>query len=210
MAHDQNKEEMNMAEFTSLRPGTLLAPVPAVMVSCARAGERPNIITVAWAGTVCSEPPMCSISVRKERFSHAVIRDSGEFIINLVGQAQARAADFCGVKSGRDVDKFSACGLTPQPVSGFQAPAIAECPLYLGCRVVSCQELGSHDLFLARIETVGVRNELMDAAGKIDFNQAKLVAYNHGVYYTLGPALGFFGYSVAAPDVLERRMRELR
>ena len=196
--------------FVQLTPGTLLAPVPAVMVSCARKGEKPNIVTLAWVGTVNSDPPMCSISVRKERYSHGIIRDSGEFVINLVGQDQLRATDFCGVKSGRDVDKFAACGLTPATIDGFTAPAVGECPLYLACRVRSVQELGSHDLFLGVIEKVGVKPGMMDETGRLNFGRMKLTAYNHGTYYTLGPALGFFGYSVAAPDVLERRMKELK
>lgn len=196
--------------FLSLKPGTLLAPVPAVMVSCARAGEGPNVITLAWVGTVCSDPPMCSISVRKERYSHALIKESGEFIINLCGEDNLRATDYCGVRSGRDEDKFAACHLTALPVEGFHAPAIAECPMYLACRVESVQELGSHDLFLGRIVKMGVRKDLMDADGRIDYGKAHLVAYNHGAYYALGDALGFFGYSVAAPDVLERRMKQLR
>ena len=199
-----------MAEFVSLKPGALLAPVPAVMVSCARQEEKPNIVTIAWAGTVNSDPPMCSISVRKSRYSHAIIRDSGEFIINLCGQSNLRATDYCGVKSGRDTDKFADCGLTPVPVEGFHAPAIAECPMYLACRVVSVQELGSHDLFLGKIEQVGVKPGLMDADGSLNLARAGLVAYNHGNYYALGEALGFFGYSVAAPDVLKRRMEKLK
>ena len=196
--------------FVQLKPGTLLAPVPAVMVSCARKGEKPNIVTLAWVGTVNSEPPMCSVSVRKERFSHGIIRESGEFVINLVGEEQLKATDFCGVKSGRDVDKFAACGLTPAAVEGFSAPAIAECPLYLACRVASVQDLGSHDLFLGKIERVGVKQEMMDDSGRLDFGRMRLIAYNHGVYYALGGALGFFGYSVAAPEVLERRMKEIK
>ena len=196
--------------FVQLKPGTLLAPVPAVMVSCARKGEKPNIVTLAWVGTVNSEPPMCSVSVRKERFSHGIIRESGEFVINLVGEEQLKATDFCGVKSGRDVDKFAACGLTPAAVEGFAAPAIAECPLYLACRVASVQDLGSHDLFLGKIERVGVKQEMMDDSGRLDFGRMRLIAYNHGVYYALGGALGFFGYSVAAPEVLERRMKEIK
>ena len=196
--------------FASIKPGALLAPVPAVMVSCALPGQRPNIVTIAWAGTVNSDPPMCSVSVRKERFSHDIIRDSGEFVINLVGEGQLRAMDFCGVKSGRDVDKFVSCGLTPAAVPGFSAPAVAECPMYLACRVRSVQELGSHDLFLGEVEQVGVKPEMMDETGRLDFGKMRLVAYNHGNYYALGRALGFFGYSVAAPDVLERRMKDLR
>jgi flavin reductase (DIM6/NTAB) family NADH-FMN oxidoreductase RutF len=196
--------------FVSLTPGTLLAPVPAVMVSCALPEKKPNIVTIAWAGTVNSDPPMCSVSVRKERFSHDIIRDSGEFIINLCGQEQLKGMDFCGVKSGRDTDKFAACGFTPVNVPGFTAPAVGESPLYLACRVTSVQELGSHDLFLGKVEQMGVRPDLIDQAGRIDFGKARLVAYNHGNYYALGEALGFFGYSVAASDVLERRMKQLK
>ena len=199
-----------MKEFVSLKPGTLLSPVPAVMVSCALPGEKPNIVTIAWAGTVNSDPPMCSVSVRPSRYSHGIIRDSGEFIINLCGEDNLRATDFCGVKSGRDVDKFSACGLTPVAVEGFSAPAIGECPLYLACKVKSVQPLGSHDLFLGEIVRVGVKKELMDGDGGIDFGKARLVGYNHGVYYQRGRALGCFGYSVAAPDVLQRRMEKLK
>lgn len=199
-----------MSEFASIKPGTLLAPVPAVMVSCGRKGETPNIVTIAWAGTVNSDPPMCSVSVRPSRYSYDIIRETGEFIINLCGEENLKALDYCGVKSGRDGDKFAACGLTPLAVEGFSAPAIAECPAYLACRVKGEQELGSHTLFLGEIERVGVRQGLLEADGGIAFDRAKLVAYNHGVYYRLGNPLGFFGYSVAAPDVLERRMTKLK
>ncbi len=197
-------------EFLSLKPGTLLAPVPAVMVSCQRPGEKPNAITLAWVGTVCSDPPMVSISIRKERYSYDIVRETGEFIINLCGEENLRATDYCGVKSGRDEDKFAACGLTALPVEDYTAPAIGECPIYLACKVESVQELGTHDLFLGRITKMGVRKDLMDENGRIDYNKAHLVAYNHGAYYKLGEALGFFGYSVAAPDVLERRMQQLK
>ncbi|MBR3106318.1 MAG: flavin reductase family protein [Clostridia bacterium] len=197
-------------QFVNIKPGTLLAPVPAVMVSCALPGQKPNIVTIAWAGTVNSEPPMCSVSVRKERHSHPIIRQSGEFIINLCGEDQLKDLDYCGVKSGRDVDKFAERHLTPVPVPSFTAPAVGECPLYLACRVTNVLELGSHDMFIGTIEQVGVNPALMDEAGRIDFSKAKLVAYNHGNYYALGQALGFFGYSVAAPDVLKRRMKELK
>lgn len=197
-------------QFMNLKPGTLLSPVPAVMVSCARPGERPNIVTVAWVGTVNSDPPMCSVSVRPSRYSHGIIRDTGEFIVNLCGEDNVKATDFCGVKSGRDVDKFAACGLTPVKVEGFSAPAVGECPLYLACRVTDALELGSHTMFLGEIMRVGVKKELLDEAGGIDLGKARLVGYNHGVYYRLGEALGFFGYSVAAPEVLERRMGKLK
>lgn len=197
--------------FEQLKPGTLLCPVPAVMVSCASENEKPNIITIAWAGTVCSQPPMVSVSVRKERFSHHIIRESGEFVINLVGKNQLKACDFCGVKSGRDVDKFAACDLTNVPVPEMQyAPAIGESPLYLACKVEHTLELGSHDAFVARIVGMGVSPEIMDESGKIDLRRAELTAYSHGTYYALGEAMGFFGYSVASDEVLKRRMKDLR
>ena len=190
--------------FQTLSPGTLLSPVPAVMVSCAMPGKRPNVITIAWAGTVCSDPPMLSISVRKERFSHHILLESGEFVVNLVGREQLQAADYCGVRSGRDVDKFADCGLTAVPAQGMDcAPAIAQCPLYLACKT-------QQDLFIARIAGMGVREELLDEKGRIDLRRAGLTAYSHGVYYALGDAMAFFGYSVAAPEVRKRRMRELK
>lgn len=197
--------------FINLNPGTLLAPVPAVMVSCARKGEKPNAVTIAWAGTVNSDPPMCSISVRPERYSHDIIEETGEFVINLCGRENLQATDWCGVKSGRDHDKFKECGMTAVAVPGMEtAPAIGECPLYLACKVRKVERLGSHDLYIGEIVQVGVKDTLLDAQGRIDFNRAELVAYNHGAYYALGEALGFFGYSVAAPDVLARRMAQLK
>lgn len=197
--------------FKNLNPGTLLAPVPAVLVSCARKGEKPNAVTIAWAGTVNSDPPMCSVSVRPERYSHDIIEETGEFVINLCGQGQLKATDWCGVKSGRDFDKFKECGLTAAEVPGMEtAPAIAQCPIYLACKVEKVERLGSHDMYIGRIVSVGVQEELLDETGRIDFGKAQLVAYNHGAYYALGEALGFFGYSVAAPDVLERRMAQLK
>ena len=197
--------------FELLKPGTLLGPVPAVMVSCASATERPNIITIAWAGTVCTQPPTLSISVRKERHSHHIIKETGEFVVNLVGRAQLKSCDFCGVKSGRDVDKFSACGLTPVAVPEMQyTPAIGESPLYLACKVEHVLELGSHDMFVARIVGMGVDKNIMDATGKIDLRSADLTAYSHGTYYALGDAMGFFGYSVASPEVFKRRMKDLK
>lgn len=200
--------------FEVMKPGTLLAPVPAVLVSvgCEEEGQvKTNLLAVAWTGTVCSDPPMLSVSVRKERYSYAMLEKSGEFVVNLVGQGQLKALDFCGVRSGRDMDKFAACDLTRVPAEGCRyAPAIAECPMYLSCRVEHTLELGSHTLFVGKIVGLGVEQTLLDEGGRIDFSRAKLVAYNHGTYYGLGKALGFFGYSVAAPDVLARRMASLR
>lgn len=178
------------------KPGNMLYPVPAVMVSCCRSGERPNIITVAWAGTVCSEPPMLSISVRKERYSYDIIRESGEFAVNLVNRDLVRAADYCGVKSGRDVDKFGEMELTPMQSQRIAAPGIAESPLCLECRVVKQLPLGSHDLFLAEILTVSVDGQYLDEKGKFHLNSCGLTAYSHGEYFALGEKLGSFGYSV--------------
>ena len=178
------------------KPGYMLYPVPAVMVSCCRSGERPNIITVAWAGTVCSEPPMLSISVRKERYSYDIIRESGEFAVNLVNRDLVRAADYCGVKSGRDVDKFGEMELTPMQSQRIAAPGIAESPVCLECRVVKQLPLGSHDLFLAEILTVSVDGQYLDEKGKFHLNSCGLTAYSHGEYFALGEKLGSFGYSV--------------
>ena len=176
--------------------GNMLYPLPAVMVSCARAGEKPNILTVAWAGTVCTNPPIVSISVRPERYSHAIIRESGEFVINLTTEKLARVTDFCGVRSGRDVDKFKETGLTPTVASKVKAPLILECPVNLECRVIKVLELGSHDLFLASVEAVDVDPAYVDDKGRLDLGRAGLMAYSHGVYYALGKTLGRFGYSV--------------
>lgn len=202
-----------MENFRTFDPCTLLAPVPAVMVSCqgTEADAKPNIITIAWAGTVNSDPPMVSISVRKNRFSHHMIRESGEFVVNLVDEKHCKALDFCGVRSGKDVDKFAHCGLSPMPAVGMTyAPAIAECPAYLACKVRHVLELGSHDMFVGEVVGVQVRDEMFDADGSLHLERAGLAAYNHGVYQRTAEVLGFFGYSVARKEVLERRMKPYR
>ncbi len=178
------------------KPGNMLYPVPVVMVSCQRPGETPNIITVAWAGTVCSDPVMLSVSVRKERYSHGILTDTGEFVVNLVTKDLAFATDFCGVKSGRDVDKFAEMELTPLPSSRISAPGIQESPVNLECRVRQVLQLGSHDLFLAEVVGVTADKRLMDEKGKLHLNESGLVAYSHGEYFELGEKLGKFGYSV--------------
>ncbi|MBP5528625.1 MAG: flavin reductase family protein [Lachnospiraceae bacterium] len=178
------------------KPGNMLYPLPAVMISCAEEGKKPNIITVAWAGTICSDPVMVSISVRKERYSHDIIKNSGEFVINLVTEELAYATDYCGVKSGRDVDKFKKCGLTPIAIEGVNAPAIAESPLSLACRVKEIKELGSHDMFIAEVVGVTVDDKYMNKNGKFELNSSKLVTYSHGEYFGLGKKIGKFGYSV--------------
>ncbi len=201
---------MTMSEkFRTFDPCTLLSPVPAVMVSCRGAeGEKPNIVTVAWAGTVNSDPPMVSISLQKRRYSHGLICRSGEFVVNLVDARHCDDLDYCGVKSGRDVDKFAQRHLTPMAAEGMAlAPAIAECPAYLACKVRQRLELGSHDLFLGEVVGVQVREEWFDADGSLHLERAGLVCYNHGVYQQAEQVLGFFGYSVAKPEVRERRMK---
>jgi flavin reductase (DIM6/NTAB) family NADH-FMN oxidoreductase RutF len=178
------------------KPGNMLYPLPAVMISCQEKGQKPNIITVAWAGTICSDPVMVSISVRKERYSHDIIKNTGEFVINLVTEELAYATDYCGVKSGKDVDKFKKCHLTPIAIEGVNAPAIAESPLSLACKVKEIKELGSHDMFIAEVVGVTVDDKYMNKNGKFELNSSKLVTYSHGEYFGLGKKIGKFGYSV--------------
>lgn len=178
------------------RPGNMLYPVPAVMVSCQRPGEKPNIITIAWAGTVCSSPAMVSISVRKERYSYDILKETGEFVINLVTKELVRAADFCGVRSGRDVDKYKEMHLTELPSQSIKAPGIMESPVNIECRVTEVKPLGSHDLFLAEVTNVTIEDAYLDDNGKFNLNSAELIAYSHGEYFELGKKVGSFGYSV--------------
>lgn len=179
------------------KPGNMLYPVPAVMVSCADAHGHDNIITVAWAGTVCSDPPMVGISVRPERFSYAMLRETGEFVVNLVGEDLAFACDWCGVRSGRDVDKWEQMHLDRQPPAALEhAPAIAQSPVNIECKVTQVLELGSHHLFIGRVAAVRVDDALIDDAGKLHLDRAHLIAYSHGEYAALGDVLGTFGYSV--------------
>ena len=201
--------ETTNAAFRPIGPAALLSPVPAVLLSCrGERGDSPaNLITIAWAGTVCSEPPMVSVSIRPERYSHALIEKSGCFCLNLVSRKLCRATDFCGVRSGRDVDKFRSLGLHPWTPEGVDAPALEEAPAFLTCRVRRILPLGSHDLFLSEIENVYVKPDLLDEKGALHLERADLVSYAHGRYYGLTrEALGFFGYSVARPDVLSRRL----
>lgn len=178
------------------KPGNMLYPVPAVMVSCKRGDEPANIITVAWAGTVCSEPAMVSISIRKSRFSHGIISDSREFAVNLVTEGLVRACDWCGVKSGREYDKFREMNLTEYYSDLISAPAIAESPVNIYCRVIKIEELGSHDMFIGEVMGVTVDEAYMDESGKFALDKTGLVAYSHGEYFALGEKLGKFGYSV--------------
>lgn len=180
----------------SWKAGNMLNPVPAVMVSVADRENRPNIITVAWAGTVCTNPPIVSISVRPSRHSYHIIEETGEFVINLTTAELVKACDYCGVVSGRDVDKFAKTGLTPMPVEHVHAPAIAESPVNIACRVVESRPLGSHTMFLAEVLGVTVDDAYLDESDRLHINDAGLVMYSHGEYFSLGEKLGKFGYSV--------------
>ena len=166
------------------------------MVSCNRKGEKPNIVTVAWTGTICSDPAMVSISVRPERYSHDIIEETGEFVINLVTKDLTYATDYCGVRSGRDVDKFKEMNLTPLPSKMIDAVGIEESPVNIECKVVEVKKLGSHDMFIAEVVNVTVDDRYMDESNKFNLNDSDLVAYSHGEYFTLGEKIGTFGYSV--------------
>lgn len=178
------------------KPGTMVYPVPAVMVSCGSEPDEHNIITIAWTGTICTDPPMTYISVRKERHSYDIIKKTGEFVINLGTEDLAFATDFCGVKSGRDVNKFETMNLTPSEGSKVKAPLIEESPVNIECKVTQIVELGSHDMFMAEVVAVNVDEQYIDEKGKFHLDQAKPICYSHGTYFGLNEALGTFGYSV--------------
>lgn len=189
----------------TFKPGNMLYPLPAVMVSCQGNDEKPNIITVAWAGTVCTNPPMLSISVRPERYSYHLIEESGEFVVNLTTQDLVRATDFCGVRSGRDLDKFKECHLTPLPSKLIKAPGIAESPVNIECKVREIKPLGSHTMFLADVVNVTIDDTYLDENGRFHLNQSGLVTYSHGEYFLLGKKLGTFGYSVAKKKTQKKK-----
>lgn len=178
------------------KPGNMLYPLPVVMVSVADKAGNNNIITIAWAGTICSNPPMVSISVRPERHSYEMIKETGEFVINLTTKDLVYATDYCGVKSGRDVDKFKEMNLTPIQGDKVKAPLIAESPVNLECKVTEVIPLGSHDMFLAEVVSVHVDDKYMDEKGKFHLEQAEPIVYSHGAYLETGKQLGTFGYSV--------------
>lgn len=178
------------------KPGNMLYPVPVIMVSCQKEGERPNIITAAWCGTTCSSPAMLYVSIRPDRYSHHIIKESGEFVANLVTEELVFATDYCGVRSGRDVDKFQEMRLTPLASKMVKCPGIAESPVNLECRVTRIIPLGSHDMFVAEVVSVTADDRYMDETGRFNLNSAGLVAYSHGEYFRLGKKIGKFGYSV--------------
>lgn len=181
----------------SFKPGNMLYPLPVVMVSCGDSPESYNILTVAWAGTICSTPPMVSISVRKERHSHGIISRTGEFVINLTTEELVRTTDWCGVKSGRDVNKWREMNLTPSESYTVKAPGIAESPVAIECKVKQVIELGSHDMFIAEVTGVRADDKYIDpATGAFELEKANPICYSHGKYYAVGRLLGKFGFSV--------------
>jgi flavin reductase (DIM6/NTAB) family NADH-FMN oxidoreductase RutF len=182
---------------TSWKPGNVLSPAPAVLVSCGGTQAwKPNLLTIAWTGNVCSDPPMLSISVRPERYSYAIIEAEREFVVNVPSLRFARAVDWCGVVSGRNVDKFAAAGLTPAPALKVQSPIVLECPLNIECRVRHSLPLGSHTLFVAEVLAVQASVALIDAKGRLCLEKGGLLAFAHGQYFALGRCIGHFGFSV--------------
>lgn len=186
------------------KPGNMLYPLPVVMVSMADEDGRYNIITVAWAGTVCTNPPMVSISVRPERYSYPILKKTGEFVLNLTTKELVYATDYCGVKSGRDVDKFAMLGLSPVKADQVSAPLIGESPVNIECRVREVKALGSHDLFLADVVAVHADEKYMDEKRRFRLEKAEPVVYSHGTYYKCGEALGTFGYSVRKKEKIKK------
>lgn len=178
------------------KPGNMLYPLPAVLISVADKQGKSNIFTVAWTGTVCSDPAMVSISVRPERYSYHMLQETGEFVLNLTTRELAFATDYCGVKSGRDIDKWKEMNLTPLPAQQVTAPLIAQSPVNIECKVTQVIPLGTHDMFLAEVAVVHAEESYMDEKGRFDLSKAEPIVYSHGIYYTLGEELGRFGYSV--------------
>ena len=190
----------------SWKPGTMIYPLPAVLVSVGEREEEYNLFTVAWTGTVCTNPPMCYISVRPERHSYEILKRTGEFVINLTTAQLARATDWCGVRSGRDYDKFKEMGLTPVAAAVVQAPVVKESPVSIECRVKQVIPLGSHDMFIADVVNVLVDEEYIDAeSGKLDLQRAELITYSHGEYFRLGDVIDHFGWSVRKKSKRSKR-----
>lgn len=177
------------------KPGTMVYPLPPVMVSCGDM-KNSNILTVAWTGILCTDPAITYVSIRKERFSYDIIKSNGEFVINLANKDLARTVDFCGVKSGKNINKFEECNLTKELATEINCPMIKECPINIECKVKELKELGTHDMFIAEILAVNVDDKYLDETGRFDMEACKLLAYCHGQYYSLGERLGKFGFSV--------------
>ncbi|MBU0479895.1 MAG: flavin reductase family protein [Proteobacteria bacterium] len=188
---------MEYFDKQSWKPGNVLSPVPVVLVTCGGSGSfAPNIITIAWTGSVCTDPPMLSVSIRPERHSYEIIKSTGEFVVNVPTRHQAKITDWCGMVSGRNVDKFSESGLTPAPALQVQCPIILECPINIECRTREVLPLGSHTLFVAEVVGVQITAALLDAKGRFQLEKAGLLAYGLGRYFALGPVIDHFGFSI--------------
>lgn len=191
----------------SFKPGTMIYPLPAVLVSCGATPEEYNVMTASWTGTVCSNPPMCYVSIRPERYSYNIIKRTGCFVLNLTNKDLARATDLCGVRSGRDVDKFKLAGLTPGKAEVVAAPTVQESPVSVECKVVEVRPLGSHDMFLAEVVNVLVDDRYIDENDKLDMAAMNLIAYTHGEYFDVNNPAGFFGWSVRRKKVIKREKK---
>lgn len=197
-----------MSKIT-LKPGTLLAPLPAVLVTCGTI-EKANALTIAWTGIINTIPPMTYISVRPERHSYPIIKETGEFVINLTTSAMARETDFCGVRSGREMNKIEKCKLTLTEGKTVSAPVIEQSPLSLECKVREIKELGSHHMFIAEITGIQAEERYMDSKGKLNLQQSGLMAYSHGEYFALGRKLGDFGFSVRKKSKISSKISPKR
>lgn len=193
---------LKIPKRVSWKPGTMIYPLPAVMISCGETEEEYNILTVSWVGTICTNPPMCYISVRPERHSYEIIKRTGEFVVNLTNKELARATDWCGVRSGKDYNKFKEMKLTPGKAEVVSAPIIAQSPLCIECKVKEIIPLGSHDMFIAEVVNVLADARYIDKeTEKFDLQKANLIAYSHGHYYKLGEEIGRFGWTVRKKKV---------
>lgn len=191
----------------NFKPGTMIYPLPAVLVSCGATPDDYNVLTVSWTGTICSNPPMCYVSIRPERYSYDIIKRTGAFVINLTNRDLEYATDFCGVKSGRECNKFEMAKLTPQKSEFVDAPIILEAPVSIECRVVDVKPLGSHDMFIAEVVNVVVDDSYMQENGQLDMAAMNLLAYNHGQYFDVSNPRGFFGWSIRKKKKLKRDIK---
>jgi flavin reductase (DIM6/NTAB) family NADH-FMN oxidoreductase RutF len=196
-------------EKIDFKPGTMIYPLPAVLVSCGSTPEEFNLITIAWTGTVCSDPPQCYISVRPERYSYEIIKRTGEFVINLTTEELARATDWCGCRSGRKFDKWKETGLTPGKAKIVNAPIVSESPVNIECRVKEIIPLGVHHMFLSEVVNISVAEKYLDKkTGKFNLVDAKPLVYNHGFYFSLGKQIGKFGWSVEKINLKKRKLNQ--
>lgn len=191
----------------NFKPGTMIYPLPAVLVSCGATPEEYNVLTVSWTGTICSNPPMCYVSIRQERHSYDIIKRTGAFVINLTNRDLEYATDFCGVKSGRECNKFEMANLTPQKAEFVDAPIVLESPVSIECKVVEVKPLGSHDMFIAEVVNVVVEDSYLQENGQLDMAAMNLLAYNHGQYFDVTNPRGFFGWSIRKKKKLKRDIK---